>query len=134
MNQRHLAGLQRQRVFGQEACGHPLQHHSGRFIRADFRRNLDHAVGRDGTMGGVSAKTTRRTDFVPDGQALHAEGERQWGAVKAGSVIGIDEIQAYGVLRDQHLTLCRGSGMEILPLDHLRTAGLANDHAPSVSH
>src|SRR3546814_7874349 len=54
--------------------------------------------------------------------------------VCSSDLIGVDEIQPDGILRDQQFAFTRQAGVEPFPRDHLRPAMAAGHHPPCLRH
>ena len=141
MNQGDIAGQQVDHVLGQVAGSHALEHHRGGIARADRIGDAHDPISRDDAVGGIGAQARRAADLVPHGNATDARTHRndmartfrsqrqgQGGGVEAGAIIGVDEIEADRILRDQHFAFTGRARIETLAFDRLGAAMGPDDH------
>ena len=120
---------------------HALEHHGSGLFVADIRRQFHRAVGRHQAFRRVAAERHDISDTVADleiGDAgsdrdhfagrLIAGDERQAdrGRIHAHAKIGVDEIDAAGVLLDPDLALARRADFDLFVGQNLGAAGLMN--------
>ncbi len=135
MKEDGFAGLQRMHLAQQVLCGQALEHDCRRLLEADRIRQLHQMPRRQYVMLAVG---TQRTGGVGDAladlplidalshrldhaSAFGAQARRQaWRRVEAAAEIGVDEIQADGVVAHAYFT---GRGDGHLDLDLFENLG-----------
>ena len=136
MEQDEVPGLHRIGAAEQELDRHALQHHSGGRLEIDRIRQLDQALGRVVAEGGIGAVRGRAIgdavarlelgDAGPD--CLHraggfqAEAARHGQGIEAAALVGVDEVEAAGMVPDRDLAGPGGRNLDLLPAHHLRSA------------
>ncbi len=123
--------------------GHALEHHRRCLFVADVVRQLHRAVGGQQTLRRIAAERRHVGDAVAHldvghvgtyggngsgaliaGDERHADG----GRIHAHAEIGVDEIDAAGVLLELDLARARRADLDILEGQNFRTAGFVYAH------
>ncbi len=118
---------------------HAFEHHGGGLLVADIRRQFHGAVSRDVALGGVAAERHDIADAIADLEVADAgtdgddlagslvsgdEGQADRRRIHAHAEIGVDEIDAAGVLLDADLALPRRRQFDLFVGQNLGPARL----------
>ena len=141
MDQDGIPLLYRKTAVQQVSGGHPLQHHRGGLLEGNAVGEFHQALGGNAPDLGVGSHHSRIGNSIPRGHfghtvagcdhhpgALHPDDRghgRKW--IQAGPVIDIDEIEARGLMANHCFAGTGPAGIEILPLQNLRSARLVHD-------
>ncbi len=134
-------------VLCQIAGRQPLEHdRRGRFRRHAFG-DANRLVGGDQPVRGIGTAVLRGADALADGKAAHAiaqrdnppdafgpQMDRQGIGIEPFAVIGIDEVEPYGLGFDQDFTGAGGGDREVFPFEDFRAAVGLHDDAVSLWH
>ncbi|MCY1520145.1 hypothetical protein D9M68_549160 [compost metagenome] len=139
MEQHEVARLQAfggQRLLQQVLRGEALEHHGRAGLEGDVVGQFAHALGghhaqfavgagRLARVGGAVAHLQVRhalAHCLDDARGFHAQLQRHLERVQAGALVGVDEVQAHGLVADADLA---GAGLAHLDLDDLQFLGTA---------
>ena len=142
MNQ-HLMSRRDGKCPANEILGrHSFQHHTGRLLVGDRLGQLDETIGREGPFDAIAADASGIGDAVTDPEVPHAladggdlsrplgpDDERQAAGrrIEAGAIVGIDEVDATGVVPDDDLACLHGGSRDVLEVQDLRSTRLVDD-------